>query len=98
MHVISGLRKRVEDVVMTVVGVTGEADCAKKPTAKEILEDELGAGLEQPKRNLAEVPSGSDGGTDSNNHGSEMGKEQERDYWENCSTATAKKELLLSLN
>jgi len=60
-------------VVMTVVGVTGEADRAKKPTAKEILEEELRAGLEQTRRNLAEVPSGSDGGTDSDNHGSELG-------------------------
>jgi len=98
MHVILGLRKRAEVVVMTVVGVSGEANRAKKPTAKEILEDELRARLEQTRRNLAEVPSGSDGGTDPDNHGSEMGEEQERDYCENCSTATAKKELLLMLN
>ena len=58
---------------MTVVGVTGEADRAKKPTAKEILEEELRAILEQTRQNLVEVPSGSDGGTDLDNHGSEMG-------------------------
>ncbi len=38
-----------------------------------MLEEELRAGLEQTKRNLAEVPSGSDGGTYSDNRGSELG-------------------------
>jgi hypothetical protein len=43
MHFISGLRKRAEAFVMTVVGVTGEANRAKKPTANKMLEDELRA-------------------------------------------------------
>jgi len=73
MHVISGLTKRAEVVVVTIVGVTGEADRAKKPTVKEIIEEELRSRLEQTIRNLVEAPSVSGGGTDSDNHGSELG-------------------------
>ncbi len=40
MHVISGLKKRAVSSVMAAAGVTGGAGGAKKPTAKEMREDE----------------------------------------------------------
>ena len=69
---------------MAAAGVSGGAGGAKKPTAKEMLEEEIRAGLAQTAKNLAEISPGSSGGTDSDDHGSALGvppevaEEQER--------------------
>ena len=76
MHIISGLKKRCLGPASTVASATGEApsvSSAKKPTAKEMREEEIRARLEQTRKNIALATSGSEGGNDSDNHGSEDG-------------------------
>jgi len=46
---------------------------AKRPTAKEMREEEIRVGMEQTRKNLAEAPPASLGGSTSDDHGSEGG-------------------------
>jgi hypothetical protein len=61
---------------MDSTAATGEApsvSAAKKPTAKEKLEAEIRAGIEQTRKNLELAASASEGGSESDNHWSEDG-------------------------
>ena len=50
---------------------------AKKPTATEVREEDIRLGLEHPTKNLAEAAYASEGGSETDDHGSEDGIPQE---------------------
>jgi len=76
MHIISGLKKRCYAPANVSVAATTEApsvSAAKKPTAKEIREAEKQGRAEETRLNLALAGSLSEGGSESDDHGSEGG-------------------------
>jgi hypothetical protein len=76
MHIISGLKKRCLGPPIVRAAAIGEAPTvvpAKKPTGKEMREAEIREGIEQTRKNLELAESDSEGGTGSDNQGSEGG-------------------------
>ena len=74
MHIISSCKKRFLGPASPVAAATGDApsmSVAKKPIDKEMREEEMREGSEQTKKNLALATFVSEGGSDSDNHGSE---------------------------
>ena len=76
MHPISSLKKRCLGPTIVSAAASGEAPSvlvAKKPIAKEMLEAQILAGIEQTRKRWGLAASSSGGGNESNNHGSEDG-------------------------
>ena len=69
------LKRSLAQVMGVVAATHGDVEphVAKKRTAKEIREEDIRIGLEQTRKNLEEASSASEGGIDSDDHGSEGG-------------------------
>ncbi len=66
MHIISGLKKRLAPAIIGATAAEAPAmPAAKRPTAKEMREEEIRVGMEQTRKNLAEAPPASSGGSTS---------------------------------
>ncbi len=75
MHVSGMLKRSLAHVMGVVAGAQDDVapHAAKKRTAKEIREEDIRLGLEKTKKNLEKASSASEGGSDSDDHGSEGG-------------------------
>ncbi len=76
MHIISGLKKRCLGPPIVRAAAKGEeptVSAAKKSTAKEMVEDEIRARIEQTRKNLELAASDIEGGSESDNHRSDGG-------------------------